>query len=187
MTNHRQHSPHATRQHATHAFITQHTHTHAGRDARHHSREFAEIAAKVFLSRGVPVKLFSTITPTPFVAFGTAYLGAAAGACCQLRVCVWGGGGFSSTVQLFFDAHAHVYAHTELAIAAFKNLSLPTQVSWSRPPTTPRSTTATKCTGATAARWGSEHMATALAALQRPCDCLLILPRPGSTSVHGIN
>jgi phosphomannomutase len=37
------------------------------------------VAAKVFLSQGIPVRLFSTITPTPFVAFGTQQLGCAAG------------------------------------------------------------------------------------------------------------
>lgn len=37
------------------------------------------MAAKVFLSQGVPVRLFSAITPTPFVAFGTRRLGCAAG------------------------------------------------------------------------------------------------------------
>jgi phosphomannomutase len=50
-----------------------------GHDARHGSRAFAEAAAKVFLSQGVPVRLFSRITPTPFVAFGTKHLGCAAG------------------------------------------------------------------------------------------------------------
>lgn len=50
-----------------------------GHDARHGSREFAEIAAKVFLSQGVGVRLFSKITPTPFVAFGTRHMGCAAG------------------------------------------------------------------------------------------------------------
>ncbi|GBF95500.1 phosphoglucomutase [Raphidocelis subcapitata] len=50
-----------------------------GYDARHNSRDFAEVAAKVFLSQGVPVALFPRITPTPFVAFGTKELGCAAG------------------------------------------------------------------------------------------------------------
>lgn len=44
-----------------------------GYDARAHppsggsSKRFASLAAAVFISRGVPVHLFSDITPTPFV------------------------------------------------------------------------------------------------------------------------
>jgi hypothetical protein len=51
----------------------------SGHDARHHSAEFATIAAKVFLSQGIPVHLFSTIVPTPYVAAAVPLLGCAAG------------------------------------------------------------------------------------------------------------
>ncbi|GAB4816830.1 hypothetical protein N2152v2_003876 [Parachlorella kessleri] len=50
-----------------------------GYDGRHHSREFAHIAAAVFVSRGVPVRLFSKVVPTPFVSTGVRLLGCAAG------------------------------------------------------------------------------------------------------------
>lgn len=50
-----------------------------GYDGRHHSKEFAQITAAVFLSQGVKVYLFSHMVPTPFVAAGVAELGAAAG------------------------------------------------------------------------------------------------------------
>lgn len=49
-----------------------------GYDARAHplsggsSKRFASLAAAVFISRGVPVYLFSDITPTPFVVITSA-------------------------------------------------------------------------------------------------------------------
>lgn len=36
-------------------------------DGRHHSKEFADIAAHVFASKGIPVHLTSYLCPTPFV------------------------------------------------------------------------------------------------------------------------
>ncbi|KAM9856752.1 phosphopentomutase [Aulostomus maculatus] len=56
-----------------------------GYDARAHppsggsSKHFARLAAAVFISRGVPVHLFSDITPTPFVPFTVSHLGLCAG------------------------------------------------------------------------------------------------------------
>ncbi|KAM9819097.1 phosphoglucomutase-2 [Syngnathus typhle] len=56
-----------------------------GYDARAHppsggsSKQFARLAAAVFISRGVPVHLFSDITPTPFVPFTVLHLGLCAG------------------------------------------------------------------------------------------------------------
>ncbi|XP_053712112.1 phosphopentomutase-like [Synchiropus splendidus] len=56
-----------------------------GYDARAHptsggsSKRFASLAAAVFISRGVPVYLFSDITPTPFVPFAVSHLGLCAG------------------------------------------------------------------------------------------------------------
>lgn len=56
-----------------------------GYDARAHppsgggSKRFANLAAAVFISRGVPVHLFSDITPTPFVPFTVSHLGLCAG------------------------------------------------------------------------------------------------------------
>ncbi|XP_061833019.1 phosphopentomutase [Nerophis lumbriciformis] len=56
-----------------------------GYDARAHppsggsSKQFAKLAAAVFTSRGVPVHLFSDITPTPFVPFTVSHLGLCAG------------------------------------------------------------------------------------------------------------
>ncbi|XP_004564343.1 phosphopentomutase [Maylandia zebra] len=56
-----------------------------GYDARAHppsggsSKRFASLAAAVFISRGVPVHLFSDITPTPFVPFTVSHLGLCAG------------------------------------------------------------------------------------------------------------
>ncbi|TNN69417.1 Phosphoglucomutase-2 [Liparis tanakae] len=56
-----------------------------GYDARAHppsggnSKRFARLAAAVFISRGVPVYLFSGITPTPFVPFTVSHMGLCAG------------------------------------------------------------------------------------------------------------
>nr|XP_057937717.1 phosphoglucomutase-2 isoform X1 [Doryrhamphus excisus] len=56
-----------------------------GYDARAHdpsggsSKQFAKLAAAVFTSQGVPVHLFSDITPTPFVPFTVSHLGLCAG------------------------------------------------------------------------------------------------------------
>ena len=47
-----------------------------GYDARKYSREYAEITASVFLMKGIKVYLFSTIIPTPYVAFGIRHLNA---------------------------------------------------------------------------------------------------------------
>lgn len=38
-----------------------------GFDARHNSKKFAHLTARVFLANNVPVYLFRQITPTPFV------------------------------------------------------------------------------------------------------------------------
>jgi len=40
-----------------------------GFDARHNSSRFARLAARSFISMGIPVKLFGSIVPTPFVPF----------------------------------------------------------------------------------------------------------------------
>lgn len=56
-----------------------------GYDARAHppsggnSKRFASLAAAVFIGRGVPVHLFSDITPTPFVPFAVSQMGLCAG------------------------------------------------------------------------------------------------------------
>ncbi|XP_051557899.1 phosphoglucomutase-2 isoform X3 [Myxocyprinus asiaticus] len=56
-----------------------------GYDARAHppsggsSKRFASLAASVLISRGVPVYLFSDITPTPYVPFTVSHLGLSAG------------------------------------------------------------------------------------------------------------
>ncbi|XP_076873514.1 phosphopentomutase [Brachyhypopomus gauderio] len=56
-----------------------------GFDARRHtasggsSERFASLAAAVFISRGVPVHLFSVFTPTPYVPFTVSHLGLCAG------------------------------------------------------------------------------------------------------------
>ncbi|TSN95714.1 Phosphoglucomutase-2 [Bagarius yarrelli] len=56
-----------------------------GFDARQHtpsggsSKRFASLAAAVFISRGVPVHLFSVFTPTPYVPFTVSRLGLCAG------------------------------------------------------------------------------------------------------------
>ncbi|EAY05569.1 Phosphoglucomutase/phosphomannomutase, alpha/beta/alpha domain I family protein [Trichomonas vaginalis G3] len=50
-----------------------------GYDARKYSREYAEITASIFLMKGIKVYLFSTIIPTPYVAFAIRYLKAAGG------------------------------------------------------------------------------------------------------------
>ena len=38
-----------------------------GFDGRHNSKQFAQLAARVFVTNNVPVYLFRQITPTPFV------------------------------------------------------------------------------------------------------------------------
>lgn len=45
----------------------------AGYDGRHKSKEFAKLAAAVFVSQGVNVHLFSEVVPTPFVAGAVTY------------------------------------------------------------------------------------------------------------------
>ncbi|KAA6429978.1 MAG: phosphoglucomutase 2 [Trebouxia sp. A1-2] len=50
-----------------------------GYDGRHHSKEFAHLAAAVFVSQNVRVHLFSEVVPTPFVAGAVTYKGCAGG------------------------------------------------------------------------------------------------------------
>eukprot|EP00824_Muranothrix_gubernata_P014137 TRINITY_DN29266_c0_g1_i1.p1 TRINITY_DN29266_c0_g1~~TRINITY_DN29266_c0_g1_i1.p1 ORF type:complete len:602 (-),score=142.18 TRINITY_DN29266_c0_g1_i1:44-1753(-) len=50
-----------------------------GFDGRHNSLQFAHITASAFLLKGVPVHLFRTLVPTPFVPFAITHLGLAAG------------------------------------------------------------------------------------------------------------
>ncbi|KAK8885599.1 Phosphoglucomutase-2 [Tritrichomonas musculus] len=50
-----------------------------GYDARHRSREFAEITASIFIMKGIKVYLFSRIIPTPYVAFSIRFLQASGG------------------------------------------------------------------------------------------------------------
>lgn len=44
-----------------------------GYDSRHHSREFAEIAARTLAGNGIKVYLFKELRPTPLVSFGCRY------------------------------------------------------------------------------------------------------------------
>ncbi len=57
-----------------------------GYDGRHNSLPFARRTAAVFVSRGVPVALFSEVVPTPFVSFGVKHLKACAGVMCGVLV-----------------------------------------------------------------------------------------------------
>jgi len=50
-----------------------------GYDSRHHSREFAEEAAKVLAGNGIEVYLPKDIRPTPLVSFGVRHLNCSAG------------------------------------------------------------------------------------------------------------
>ncbi|KAJ5780599.1 hypothetical protein N7457_005759 [Penicillium paradoxum] len=50
-----------------------------GHDARHNSAKFAALAANAFIAQQIPVWFFDEEGPTPMVAFGVNYFGAAAG------------------------------------------------------------------------------------------------------------
>ncbi|KAJ5124350.1 Alpha-D-phosphohexomutase alpha/beta/alpha domain I [Penicillium bovifimosum] len=50
-----------------------------GHDARHNSAKFATLAANAFIAQRIPVWFFNQEGPTPMVAFGVNYFGAAAG------------------------------------------------------------------------------------------------------------
>ncbi|KAL4452333.1 hypothetical protein ABPG75_007995 [Micractinium tetrahymenae] len=50
-----------------------------GYDGRHHSREFAQVAAACCAAQGVRARLFSELVPTPFVPAAVEQLGCAAG------------------------------------------------------------------------------------------------------------
>lgn len=50
-----------------------------GHDARHNSAKFAALAANAFIAQHIPVWFFNEEGPTPMVAFGVNYFGAAAG------------------------------------------------------------------------------------------------------------
>ena len=63
----------------------------AGYDGRHHSREFARIAAAVFAGQGARVHLFSQLVPTPFVATAVRLLVGPGGGQCRAGRAGWGG------------------------------------------------------------------------------------------------
>uniref|UniRef100_G3MPT2 Phosphoglucomutase-2 n=1 Tax=Amblyomma maculatum TaxID=34609 RepID=G3MPT2_AMBMU len=48
-------------------------------DGRHNSHRFARLAAVAFLQLNIPVRLFSKVTPTPFIPFTVLNMGCAAG------------------------------------------------------------------------------------------------------------
>ena len=48
-------------------------------DSRHHSQEFAQEAAKVLTSAGIPARIFTELQPTPVLSFAVRHLGAIAG------------------------------------------------------------------------------------------------------------
>jgi phosphoglucomutase len=50
-----------------------------GHDARHNSAKLAALAANAFIAQRIPVWFFNGEGPTPMVAFGVNYFGAAAG------------------------------------------------------------------------------------------------------------
>ncbi|XP_074649687.1 phosphopentomutase-like [Tubulanus polymorphus] len=50
-----------------------------GYDARYNSSKFAWLTASIFLQKKIPVYLFSSITPTPFVPYGVLHYGCKAG------------------------------------------------------------------------------------------------------------
>ena len=50
-----------------------------GYDGRHNSRRWAALSAGVFLRENIPVYLFKTTTPTPFIPFTITKLGCSAG------------------------------------------------------------------------------------------------------------
>ena len=50
-----------------------------GYDIRHHSSEFAQVAATAFSNKGITVLLYEDYVPTPFVSFGVQYFKADAG------------------------------------------------------------------------------------------------------------
>ncbi|KKY21627.1 putative phosphoglucomutase [Phaeomoniella chlamydospora] len=50
-----------------------------GHDTRHHSPEFARVAASAFASKGINVLLYEDYVPTPFVSFGVNYFKANVG------------------------------------------------------------------------------------------------------------
>lgn len=50
-----------------------------GFDGRHNSTRFAQLSANAFLSLGIKVYLFSSVSPTPFVPFAIKCLSATAG------------------------------------------------------------------------------------------------------------
>ncbi|XP_015785429.1 phosphoglucomutase-2 isoform X2 [Tetranychus urticae] len=50
-----------------------------GYDGRHNSKRFAERTAVAFLSRNIPVYLYSDLVPTPFIPFSVKLLGCSAG------------------------------------------------------------------------------------------------------------
>ncbi|KAL1958513.1 hypothetical protein VTO42DRAFT_4377 [Malbranchea cinnamomea] len=50
-----------------------------GRDARHNSKKFADLAANAFVAEGIHVWWFDNISPTPFVPFAVLQKGATAG------------------------------------------------------------------------------------------------------------
>lgn len=156
-----------------------------GRDARHHSDEFALATAEVFAAEGFSVVLLSDPLPTPVVAFAVRKLGAAAG----VQITASHNPATDNGYKVYFDGGLQIVSPTDREIEAVLAVAPPAD-QITREPVLPADTEVVLryIDRASSVRYGHAPARIALTALHGVggAIALEVLGRAGFTDVHPV-